>query len=85
MTQHNALRILRGAGAVHSEFNGSETEPVHFFQIWILPERDGIAPGYEQKLFLAEGDGAAIENETALTIASDGSKSESEILLFDLG
>ena len=38
-------------GVVHSEFNGSDAEPVHFFQIWIMPERDGITPGYEQKLF----------------------------------
>jgi redox-sensitive bicupin YhaK (pirin superfamily) len=47
-------RMSAGSGVTHSEFNGSQTEPVHFFQIWIMPERDGITPGYEQKLFPEE-------------------------------
>src|SRR3954453_7799264 len=46
-------RITAGTGVMHSEFNPSATEPVHLYQIWLLPERKGLTPGYEQRSFPA--------------------------------
>lgn len=140
-------RMSAGTGVLHSEMNPSHSEPVHFFQIWLLPEQRGITPAYEQKRFedaekqgrlrlvaardaregaitinqdvdlyagllargestrldlrpgrhawvqvargtvtvngtpLAQGDGAAVSDEAALSVAAD---SDSEILVFDL-
>jgi redox-sensitive bicupin YhaK (pirin superfamily) len=44
-------KMSAGSGVVHSEFNGSETEPVHFLQIWIEPRSRGTTPAYEQIKF----------------------------------
>jgi redox-sensitive bicupin YhaK (pirin superfamily) len=140
-------RMTAGTGVRHSEFNPSPREPVHLYQIWLLPEQKGLKPGYEERRFnpdekrnqlrlvashdgrqdsmtihqdadlylsllepgqhvahafrpgrhgwlqvlrgnveangfkLHEGDGAAVSDEKALKIASEG---EAEVLRFDL-
>ncbi|HUY28439.1 MAG TPA: pirin family protein [Candidatus Binataceae bacterium] len=143
----DAQRMTAGTGVTHSEFNASKTAPVHFLQMWVIPQRRGLAPGYEQRSFaeadrrgvmrliaspdgaqgsirihqdtrlfdgvlsagaslehpldksrkgwlhvargdvkvsdsaLVAGDGAAVENESALRLAATG---DCEVLLFDL-
>jgi redox-sensitive bicupin YhaK (pirin superfamily) len=47
-------KMSAGSGIAHSEFNASRTEPVHFLQVWIQPDRSNIAPSYEQKAFPRE-------------------------------
>jgi len=47
-------KMSAGTGVRHSEFNHSETEPVHLYQIWLLPEREGVKPMYEQKAIPAD-------------------------------
>jgi len=62
-------RMSAGTGITHSEFNPSETEPVHLYQIWLLPERKGIEPSYEQKRF----DDGGMTNQLRL-VASPGAE-----------
>lgn len=72
-------RMSAGTGIAHSEFNQAADRTTHFLQIWLLPSRRGIAPGYEQKAFtdaekrgrlrlVASNDG----REGSVTIHADG-------------
>lgn len=55
ITPGEVQRMSAGTGIMHSEFNHSQTDLVHFLQIWIVPERQGLQPSYEQRVFpLAE-------------------------------
>ena len=47
-------KMSAGSGVQHSEFNASKDDPVHFYQIWIHPDRRGIDPEYDQKTFPEE-------------------------------
>jgi redox-sensitive bicupin YhaK (pirin superfamily) len=51
MRAGDVQRISAGKGIVHSEYNSSPTEPVHFLQIWIMPDERGVKPEYAEKSF----------------------------------
>jgi redox-sensitive bicupin YhaK (pirin superfamily) len=59
-----------GSGIRHSEFNPSEKEPVHLYQIWLLPREKGLAPSYGQKAF----DPAGRQNQWQLVASPDGAE-----------
>jgi redox-sensitive bicupin YhaK (pirin superfamily) len=61
-------RMSAGTGIQHSEFNPLKTEPLHLLQIWILPERRGTRPSYEQKAFSV----AERTNRLRLVASRDG-------------
>ena len=73
-------RMTAGTGVTHSEFNPSRIERARLLQIWILPERDGLEPGYEQRTYDPRPAGGALRlvaaqggRDGALTIHQDAS------------
>jgi redox-sensitive bicupin YhaK (pirin superfamily) len=63
-----AQSMSAGTGIQHSEFNASATEPVHFLQIWVIPDRKGLAPRYQQVAF----EDGALRNRFGLIASRDG-------------
>ena len=72
----NEIQMMSaGNGVVHSEFNASDSEPVHLFQIWILPEAEDFEPSYQQVGFASEDKRGHLQllaapktNEDAMTV-----------------
>ena len=72
----NEIQMMSaGSGVVHSEYNASETEPVHLMQIWILPEAEDLEPSYQQVAFTPEAKrgrlhllAAPVTNEKPMTV-----------------
>ena len=68
-------KMSAGTGIQHSEFNPSQTQPVHFLQIWIIPNREGHMPSYDQKHFSASD----LENKLRLIASPDGNDGSIQI------
>ncbi len=64
--------MTAGTGILHSEFNGSKTETCHLLQIWVLPERTGSEPRYDEKHFEPEDLQGGPEGALRVVVSGDG-------------
>ena len=69
LTPGEVQLMSAGSGVRHSEFNASASEPLHLLQMWILPERDGTVPSYQQTDFSER-----LEGRLALCVSPDGAE-----------
>jgi redox-sensitive bicupin YhaK (pirin superfamily) len=67
--------MTAGTGITHSEFNSSESEPVHFLQIWITPAQNNLSPRYEQRQFSRE------EKINQLRLVATNTKDDDSLLI----
>jgi redox-sensitive bicupin YhaK (pirin superfamily) len=72
--ENDVQRMSAGTGVVHSEYNNSNA-PVHLLQIWILPEAEGLKPGYEDRSFSREDK----TNQLRLIASHDGREGSTKI------
>ena len=80
---HEWQVMTAGTGVRHSEFNGSKSDVTHFYQIWILPEKEDLKPNYDQKLFAPEDKSGKLKL-VASRAATDGSlKINQDVALYD--
>ncbi len=80
---HEWQRMTAGAGIRHSEYNPSKTENLHFYQIWILPEKDDLPAGYEQKMFAPEEKSGKLKLVASHDARSDSLKINQDVSVFD--
>ncbi|MDN3653738.1 pirin family protein [Thalassotalea ponticola] len=66
ITAGEVQRMSAGSGIMHSEYNGSKTEPVNFLQIWIQPKHKGRKPSYQQKYIKQQGVLTPLVSETGV-------------------
>jgi redox-sensitive bicupin YhaK (pirin superfamily) len=75
--------MTAGRGVRHSEYNGSDDSTTHFYQIWILPEKDNLEPAYDQKFFAPAEKQGKLKLVASPNAAGDSLKINQDVKLFN--